>query len=264
MKTITALLLALFFTTGVVLAVKPVDTISIKETSAYPDGLMYTAWQPNTTANPAVTRYEIYAGATIQKATKHIGTVWAPVTTFAWIPQPGTMKCIRLRACNRDGCGPKTSGACLVSQTIGVIPRTGWSLVYADSQELVGENGAAVNALDGSSASIWHTQWYQGNPPPPHEIQINLGAAYSISGFRYLPRQDADINGTIAQYEFYVSATGPPFNWVRVANGTFATSKTEKEVAFASVTGQYVRLRALSEVNGKAWTSAAEINVLGQ
>ena len=151
----------------------------------------------------------------------------------------------------------------LAASAANPIPRTGWSLVYADSQELVGENGAAVNAFDGNASSFWHTQWYQGNPPPPNEIQINLGAAYSISGFRYLPRQDADINGTIAQYEFYVSATGPPFNWVRVANGTFATSKTEKEVAFASVTGQYVRLRALSEVNGKAWTAAAEINVLG-
>jgi len=120
-----------------------------------------------------------------------------------------------------------------------------------------------VNAFDGNPASLWHTAWYQGSPTPPHEIQINLGATYTLSGFRYLPRQDGSVNGTIAQYEFYVSASGPPYNWVLVASGTFANSPTEKEVAFAAVAGRYVRLRALSEVNGSPWTSVAELNVLG-
>jgi hypothetical protein len=32
---------------------------------------------------------------------------------------------------------------------------------------------------------------------------------------------------------------------------------------FTTKTGQYVRLRALSEVNGYPWTSMAELNVLG-
>ena len=142
------------------------------------------------------------------------------------------------------------------------IPQSGWSLVFVDSQETVGQNNRAVNAFDGSLTSLWHTEWSQSSPPPPHEIQINLGAMYTLSGFRYFPRQ-IGYNGTIAQYEFYVSASGPPFNWVMVANGTFATSQTEKEVPFAPVAGQYVRLRALSEVNGNPWTSVAELNVLG-
>ena len=37
----------------------------------------------------------------------------------------------------------------------------------------------------------------------------------------------------------------------------------EKEVLFTPVTGQYIRLRATSEVNGNPWTTVAEINVLG-
>jgi len=47
-----------------------------------------------------------------------------------------------------------------------------------------------------------------------------------------------------------------------VAAGTFAKTGTEKEVLFPSKTGRFVRLRALSEINGNPWTSVAELNVL--
>jgi lysophospholipase L1-like esterase len=54
-------------------------------------------------------------------------------------------------------------------------------------------------------------------------------------------------------------------NWGSpVATGTFANSITGKQVSFATTTAQYVRLRALSEVNGNPWTSMAELYVLGQ
>jgi hypothetical protein len=150
-----------------------------------------------------------------------------------------------------------------VRNSVNVIPRTGWKLLYVDSQELVGENAAATNAFDGNSATFWHTQWFSANPPPPHEIQIDLGAAHSISGFRYLPRQDGSVNGTIGKYEFYLSSDG--VNWgSAVATGTFAGNTAEKEVDFSTANARYVRLRALSEINGNPWTSAAELNVLGQ
>ncbi len=149
-----------------------------------------------------------------------------------------------------------------VRSASGVIPRQGWSLVYCDSQELVGENGAATNAFDGAAGTIWHTQWFGSSPPCPHEIQIDLGMTYTIDAFRYLPRQDGSANGRIGQYEFYVSTSTS--NWGSpVASGTFANTAAEKEVAFTPKEGRYVRLRALTEVNGRPWTSAAEINVIG-
>ncbi|MCL4728687.1 MAG: discoidin domain-containing protein, partial [Candidatus Kuenenia stuttgartiensis] len=143
-----------------------------------------------------------------------------------------------------------------------IIPQTSWSLVFVDSQELVKENGAGVNAFDGNSSTIWHTKWYPTSQQLPHEIQINLGAAYDIVGFRYLPRQDGGVNGRIGQYEFYISMDG--VNWgVPVYTGVFVNDATEKEILFTSKVGQYIRLHALSEVNGNSWTSMAELKVLG-
>ena len=90
-----------------------------------------------------------------------------------------------------------------------------------DSQETTCQNGAAANAIDGNPSTIWVTQWCTTSAPLPHEIQINLGASYSLSAFQYLPRQDGCANGWIKQYAFYVNTDG--VNWgTAVATGTFS------------------------------------------
>ncbi len=148
------------------------------------------------------------------------------------------------------------------------IGTTGWTLRYADSQETAGENGAAANAFDGNPNTIWHTQWYKVTPSRgyPHEIQINLGRSYSMSSFRYTPRQDGGLNGRVGNYEFYVSADG--VNWgTPVASGTFANSSATQQVTFTATAGQYVRFRTPSEARGASasypFTSVAEIGVYG-
>ncbi|HLE00766.1 MAG TPA: discoidin domain-containing protein [Bdellovibrionota bacterium] len=143
-----------------------------------------------------------------------------------------------------------------------VLPRTGWAVTYVDSQETVGANEIGANAIDGNPSTVWRTAWWPA-PTPPHEIRIDMGRSYELDGFRYLPHPNsAEVNGRIAQYEFYVSADGT--NWgTAVATGTFANSATEKQVNFALKSGRYIRLRALSEVNGNPWAMVAELNVLG-
>ena len=138
---------------------------------------------------------------------------------------------------------------------------------------MVGENDAAVNSFDENPSTIWHTEWFNASPPPPHEIQINLGATSSLTGFLYLPRQDGCSNGWINQYEFYVSQDG--VNWgTPVASGIFdygsavtgcpgASVPPAIRVTFTPTPGHYVRVRALSEINGNPWTSMAELNLLG-
>ncbi|WP_345491891.1 TIM-barrel domain-containing protein [Streptomyces roseoviridis] len=143
------------------------------------------------------------------------------------------------------------------------VPKAGWKVVRADSQETSAENGAAVNAIDGDPATQWHTAYSGTAAPLPHEIQIDLGARYDIDGVRYLPRQDGGVNGRVGTYEVYVSETtsdwGSP-----VATGTFADTATEKTVTTAAKRGRYLKLRALTEAGGRGpWTSAAEISALG-
>jgi hypothetical protein len=131
---------------------------------------------------------------------------------------------------------------------------------YVDSEETVGENGAAINAIDGSTNTFWHSKWTSGGSPMPHEIQIDLGISKNITGLTYLPRQ-SNSNGRIANYEIYVS--NDPNNWgVAVAKGTWPNTTTLKTVNFTEKRGRYYRLVALSEVNGEQFCSAVEINVI--
>jgi glucose/arabinose dehydrogenase len=129
-----------------------------------------------------------------------------------------------------------------------------------DSQETGSGSYGGANVLDGNKATFWHTQWQAADPPPPHEIRMRLDGTYDITGLAYLPRQDSS-NGRIARYEVYVSTDGAAWG-TPVATGTFANSAAEQTVTFPAKAGPYVRLRALSEVAGRAWTSVAELNVL--
>ncbi|HMK30554.1 MAG TPA: discoidin domain-containing protein, partial [Terriglobales bacterium] len=147
------------------------------------------------------------------------------------------------------------------------IPQSGWKLLYADSQETYCGNYLATNAFDGNSSSLWQTVYCGPGPGLPHEIQIDLGAVYTVVGFRYLPRQDGVARGKIKEFEFYVSSDG--LHWgTAVATGTLITSATdsaEKQVLLAApVSARFVRLRVLGEVKGGSWTSVAELNVLQQ
>ena len=157
--------------------------------------------------------------------------------------------------------GGATSGDVSTGTAVS-LQRTNWSIWYTDSEEVTGEDGAASNAIDGDPATIWHTQWSGGSPTYPHELQINLGGLYEITGLRYLPRQDGNDNGRISQYEIYVSNDG--VNWgAAVASGTFPDTADEQQVLFVHVSAAYVRLVALGSYDGDPWASVAELNILG-
>jgi hypothetical protein len=143
---------------------------------------------------------------------------------------------------------------------IARISQSGWTLQYVDSEETTEEDTPAIYAFDGNTGSIWHTEWSSSDPPHPHEIQIDLGHSYDVRGFAYLPRQNNE-NGRIANYEFYVSEDGVDWGLAAVATGTFDNTTAEQDVFITEVSARYIRLVALSEVNGNAWTSVAELNV---
>ena len=132
----------------------------------------------------------------------------------------------------------------------------------ADSEETKGENDPATNAFDDSTSTFWHTEFQDAQPKPPHEIVIDLGASYALTSMRYTPRQDGNQNGMVKDYEFYVSDGASDWG-TAVKTGTFGASTTPTTVTFTAKTGRYIRFRALSEINGKAYTSVAEIDVAG-
>ena len=140
-----------------------------------------------------------------------------------------------------------------------LVPQAGWSLKSVDSQELNGF--AATNAFDGNPNTIWSTGYLDPATVPPHEIQIDLGAVYPLSGFRYLPRQDAYVEGNIATWELYVGLDGTQWG-TAVATGSFVGTKAEKEVLFGATSGRYVKLRILTAINGDTNCAVAELNFL--
>ncbi|RZK53972.1 MAG: beta-galactosidase, partial [Pedobacter sp.] len=86
------------------------------------------------------------------------------------------------------------------------IPRTNWKVVFADSEEIGGDDGSAVNVFDLQFTSIWHTEWENRSPKPPHQIVIDLGKNYELGSVKVLPRQD-NANGRIKDYKIYLSTT---------------------------------------------------------
>jgi hypothetical protein len=151
-------------------------------------------------------------------------------------------------------------GACLwlLSAAALAEPKTVTVEVRVDSENS-GYEG--FRALDGDPNSMWHTDFSFRQTGHPHQITIDLGAAYELSGFAYLPRSGGG-NGTIGQYECFVSDNrkdlGQP-----VAAGRFSETAAENVISFpAKVKGRFFQLRALDEVAGRPWTSIAELRLL--
>jgi hypothetical protein len=133
--------------------------------------------------------------------------------------------------------------------------------VSVDSEETNGENGYGKDAVDGDPNTIWHTRWQGESPGLPHEIVIELVPPSIINGFSYLPRQDASDHGNIKDFEFYAGDDGKHFG-KPVKTGTFGPGKDEKIETFDPVKCRFIKLKAISEINGLPFTSAAEIRVL--
>jgi len=139
--------------------------------------------------------------------------------------------------------------------------------VRADSEH---PGNDAFRAMDGNPGSIWLSLWKPPDAvtPLPHEIVVDLGGVYEITGFTCLPPAGS-ANGRIKEYEAYLS--GPNTTSVPlagdigqpVAKGAFENPDAENVVTFdAPVKGRYFRLRALSNTSGEgSWAGIGDLKL---
>lgn len=81
------------------------------------------------------------------------------------------------------------------------LSRENWKIRYADSEEISRGNYSAEKIFDLQESTCWMSK---ENDPYPHQLVIDLGKVYSVSGFRYLPRAETNAPGLIADYRIYL------------------------------------------------------------
>jgi hypothetical protein len=147
-------------------------------------------------------------------------------------------------------------------KTKGLIANKGFKILSVSSENR--SNGKlAHNIIDGNARTIWHTQFAPAIKKHPHEVIIDLGREHTIKGFRYLARQDTGWNGAIKEIEITVSDNADVFG-KPAAKATLNKIRTPQDIKCDPAKGRYIRIRALSEINGGPWASIAEFGVIGK
>ena len=88
------------------------------------------------------------------------------------------------------------------------LSREHWTVMYADSENTQGVNRSADKTFDLQESTYWQTA---PGAPFPHAVVIDLGDSYSVGGFQYLPRMEAEAPGAIKNFRIYVGET--PFKY---------------------------------------------------
>lgn len=104
----------------------------------------------------------------------------------------------------------------------------------------------ASKAIDGNTATHWHSSWGTGHPTVEDGLYITMDLGKEVnnlSQLTYTPRQDKDSNGIYTGYEILVSTDGSEFT--KVAEGTWASDKAVKTATFPETAARYVRLTAV-------------------
>jgi hypothetical protein len=139
--------------------------------------------------------------------------------------------------------------------------RTRWKILGVSSAETSAENAPAGNAIDGDTATIWHTAYSAGDVSHPHWIAIDLGEQQPVSALVALARSEQTMNGGIKRYEVHISIDSQ--TWSAAARGALAATHDAQRIALPhAANARYLRLTVLSEVHGRPWASLAELDVI--
>ena len=134
-----------------------------------------------------VTFFEKGGGAslTVSYAGPGLGKQLIPSNKLR-LPAPSyTGRYVRLVALSEVNGNPWTSAAEVNLEDDGgtTLDRSGW--VASASSEDIGTGGLAGQAIDGNTATIWHTDWSTNtgdanDPRHPHELVLDLGSSQTL------------------------------------------------------------------------------------
>jgi alpha-L-fucosidase len=116
-------------------------------------------------------------------------------------------------------------------------------------------------AIDDDKRTIWRSD---NKKDLPQSVVVDLGEALKIVGFSYLPTQQRYIDGTVSEYEFYISADGR--SWGKpISAGEFSNIKNNPVLqtkAFPAVSGRFIKFVGLEEIDDRNFMTIAELGVL--
>lgn len=82
------------------------------------------------------------------------------------------------------------------------LSREGWTVRYADSEDVDGVNRAADKSFDLQESTIWSTE---KKAKFPHYLVIDLGENTTATALQYLPRMEAGAPSSIKDIKIYLS-----------------------------------------------------------
>lgn len=142
------------------------------------------------------------------------------------------------------------------------LDNSDWSIVDFSTEEAGGEgpvNGYATAAIDGDTATFWHSNWSSTGSSYPHHLTIDLGEERSVVGFEIFTR--SGFNGGATVHEFWVSNDNITFTQVATLDSGLDPNNGSLVYADALTTAKYVKYVAIEGPN--TFTYLGEIRVLG-
>ncbi len=155
---------------------------------------------------------------------------------------------VQARSFTRDKSGSITSS------TFGILQKD-WQLIQANDNV---EDHPATSAFDGNASTYWLS-----NKGTNHQLSLNLGKVYELSGFAYTPPSSYGY-GMIEKGILGISEDGK--NWVTAQTfefGNLINDPSTRRHYFASpLKTQYVRIEAVSITGNHPNAAIAEIEFL--
>ncbi|MHB8962335.1 MAG: discoidin domain-containing protein [Saccharofermentanales bacterium] len=136
---------------------------------------------------------------------------------------------------------------------------------HQDDPEDIDDDYEAAFAVDGDADTFWSNQYNpEAGGEPPHFIVLDLGSSVTVSGFKYLPRQDGYNgveNGDLGDYEIYIGDNKDALTTLSYS-GSFTTFTGAQSTATFTTpaTGRYLKLVSPTQ----RWIGIAELVIITQ